>query len=283
VTLTFLAILPGDPLCDPSQYFRIVSSFLTWLKKETKLKPIWILCSSEMEEILGERLGWKTLSCVSEERVDTSKKTAESDPEVAKKIRKAIAEGVKIIDIDWHVPVPEDIKTRANERVKDWLANRKGTQIHLSNIDLFRDEAHRRYFVAEDKEGRLCGIAVLAQLAPRHGWQAKYSLDFPDAPSGTIELIVTHALSAASQAGIKKLTFGGGAAAHLTPGHHLSGTKVKMLSATYDTIMKQFHLNRKTEFRAKMGATEDPSWICYPPHGLGSKGIRAIMRFFQDD
>src|SRR5271154_3367413 len=128
VTLTFLAILPGDPLCDPSQYFRIVSSFLTWLKKETRLKPIWILCSSEMEEILGERLGWKTLSCVSEERVDTSKKTAESDPEVAKKIRKAITEGVKITDIDWHVPVPEDIKERANERVKDWLANPKGTQ-----------------------------------------------------------------------------------------------------------------------------------------------------------
>jgi aspartyl-tRNA synthetase len=277
------AILPGDPLCDPSQYFRIVSSFLTWLKKDTKLKPIWILCSSDMEEVLGERLGWKTLSCVSEERVDTGKKSAESDPEVARKIRKATADGVKITDVDWHQPVPEDIKKRANERVKDWLANRKGTQIHLSNIDLFRDEAHRRYFIAEDKEGKLCGIAVLAQLAPRHGWQAKYCLDFPDAPSGTIELVTTHALSAAGQAGIKSLTFGGGAAAHLTPGHHLSGTKVKMLSATYDTIMKQFHLNRKSEFRAKMGATEDPSWICYPPHGLGSRGIRAIMHFFQDE
>ena len=60
------------------------------------------------------------------------------------------------------------------------------------------------------------------------------------------------------------LTFGGGAAAHLTPGHHLSGTKVKMLQAAYDGIMKQFHLNRKSEFRAKMGATEDPIWICYP-------------------
>jgi hypothetical protein len=60
------------------------------------------------------------------------------------------------------------------------------------------------------------------------------------------------------------LTFGGGAAAHLTPGHHLSGTKVKMLQAAYDSIVKQFHLNRKSEFRAKMGATEDPIWICYP-------------------
>jgi hypothetical protein len=37
-----------------------------------------------------------------------------------------------------------------------------------------------------------------------------------------------------------------------------------MLQAAYDSIMKQFHLNRKSEFRAKMGATEDPIWICYP-------------------
>ena len=250
------AILPGDPLCDPSQYYLVASSFLTWLKKETKLKPIWILCGAEMEEVLGERLGWRTLSCVSEERVDTSVNKAESDPEVSRKIRKAQAEGLKITDIDFHQPVPQDIKTRAEARVKDWLANRKGTQIHLSNIDLFRDERHRRYFVAEDKDGTLCGIAVLAQLAPRHGYQAKYCLDFPGAPSGTIELVTTHAISAAAQSGIKNLTFGGGAAAHLTPGHHLHGAKVKLLSSTYDGMVKQFHLNRKTEFRSKMGATE---------------------------
>ena len=169
-------------MCDPSQFVRVVGSFLAWLKKETKLKPIWILCGPEMEEVLGERFGWKTLSCVAEERVDTGKNVAEHDAEVQKKIRRAQNEGVKIIDIDPKEPVPEELKVRANERVKDWLANRKGTQIHLSNIDLFRDERHRRYFAAEDKDGRLVGIAVMAQLAPRHGWQAKYSLDFPDAP-----------------------------------------------------------------------------------------------------
>jgi hypothetical protein len=176
------AILPGDPLCDPSQFFRVVSSFLSWLKKETKLKPIWMLCGPEMEEVLGERFGWKTLSCVAEERVDTAKNVADHDTEVQRKIRRAQNEGVKVTDIDWKEPVPEALKARANERVKDWLANRKGTQIHLSNIDLFRDERHRRYFIAEDKEGKLVGIAVIAMLAPRHGWQAKYSLDFPDAP-----------------------------------------------------------------------------------------------------
>lgn len=33
----------------------------------------------------------------------------------------------------------------------------------------------------------------------------------------------------------------------------MSGTKMKMLGATYDAIVKQFNLGRKSEFREKMG------------------------------
>lgn len=277
------AIILGDPLCDPSQYYRIISSFLHWLKKETKYKPIFVLVGREAEEVLGERLGWKTLSPVAEERVDLIRSHPENDPEVARKIRKAHSEGVKITDLDHNKPIPDEIKQRANKRVHDWLNNRKGQQIHLSNIDLFRDEKHRRYYIAEDKEGTLCGIAVMAEIAPRHGWQAKYTLDFPDAPSGTIEAITIHALQAAAAAGVQQVSFGGGASPHLLPGHHMTGTKVKVLQATYDGIIKQFNLVRKSEFREKMGAIADPVYVAYPAHGLGSRGIRAILKFFQDD
>ncbi len=276
------AILPGNPLCDPSQYLRTISGFLHWLKRETKLSPIWILCSYEVEEVLGERFGWKTLTCVADERVDTERNPAVTDSEISRKCRHAKAGGVKITDVPEGKPVPEDVKGRANTRVQDWLANRKGKQIHLSNIDLFRDEAHRRYFYAEDKDGQICGTAVLAQLAPRLGWQAKYTLDFPAAPSGTIEYITTHAISVAAASGIKSLTFGGGATDHLIPGHHLSGANVKLLQRVYDATVKQFHLTRKSEFRAKMGAKEDLLWIAYPPYRLGGRGIKAIMNFFED-
>jgi ergosteryl-3beta-O-L-aspartate synthase len=275
------AILPGNPLCDPRQYSLIITAFLSWLKTETTFKPIWILCSVEAQEILGERLGWKTLSCVADEHVDPEKNPALSDPDVQRKIRHAQAEGVKITDHPANKAVPENIKSRANARVAEWLTNRKGTQIHLSQIDLFHDETHRRYFYAEDKTKQLCGIAVLAPLAPRLGWQAKYTFDFPGSPSGTIEHITTHAISASRSLGIRNLTFGAGATDHLVPGHHLSGAKVRVLQRAYDATVKQFHLTRKSEFRAKMGATEEPLWIAYPPHGLGAKGIKAVMNFFQ--
>ncbi|KUL87586.1 hypothetical protein ZTR_04551 [Talaromyces verruculosus] len=276
------AIIPGDPLCDPSQYNRVISSFLHWLKRETKLKPIWILVSPPVEELLGEKLGWRSLSCIAEERVDPSRNLMASDTEVARKIRHAENEGVKLVDVPHGELPPDEIRAKIDQRIKDWLANRKGTQIHLSGIAPWRDYEHRWYFYATDKEGKIAAFVALAMLAPRQGMQVKYSLDFPDAPSGTIEHIVTHAIQTASKSGVKSLTFGAGATAHLTPGHHMKGAKVRMLQHTYEAVAKQFHLTRKSEFRMKLGAHEEPLYIAYPPHGLGSRGIRAIMNFFED-
>ena len=62
----------------------------------------------------------------------------------------------------------------------------------------------------------------------------------------------------------------------------MHGAKVKVLQNTYETIVKQFKLDRKTDFRAKLGATEDMVYIAYPPRGLGSRGIKAILNFFED-
>lgn len=276
------AIIPGDPLCDPSQYDRIVTQFLLWLKRETRYKPIWILCSPDIEDILGEKFGWRSLSCVAEDRVNPMTNRAAQDSEVARKIRRAQNEHVKIHSFPLGQPLPDETKAKIDERIQDWLSNRTGTQVHLSDINPWRDERHRRYFYATDSEGTICSFVVLAQLSPRNGMQVKYSLDFPQSPNGAIEYIVTHAIQSAAKSGVQSLTFGGGATAQMTPGHHMHGAKVKVLQNTYEAIVKQFKLDRKTEFRAKLGATEDLLYIAYPPRGLGSRGIKAILNFFED-
>jgi nondiscriminating aspartyl-tRNA synthetase len=276
------AIIPGNPACDPKQYTRTITQFLQWLRRETKLKPVWILCSPEVETILGERLGWRSLSCIAEERVDPSRNQAASDGEIARKLRRAENEGIKLVSMNQGEMPPDDIRKKIDVRIAEWLANRKGTQVHLSEIRPWCDSEHRWYFYAVDKEGTISAFVALAQLSPAHGMQVKYSLDFPGAPNGVIEYIVTHAIQTAAKSGVRGLTFGAGATAQLIPGHNMHGTKVKMLEHTYEALAKQFHLVRKSEFRAKLGATEDPLYISYPSHGLGSKGIRAILNFFED-
>ncbi|PGG95751.1 aspartate-tRNA(Asn) ligase [Blastomyces parvus] len=275
------AIIPGNPLCDPSQYSKVTIRFLRWLKTETRMKPIWILCSMPVEEILGEKLGWRTLSCVAEARIDPSRNQAAADADIAKKIRQAEREGVKVHHIPSDKPLPEDITSKIDARINEWRTHRKGPQIYLSDIKPWRSPRNYQYYYATDSTGTICAFVSLARLGANN-MQIKYSLDFPGAPSGSIEYLITHAVQSAGKFGIKALTFGAGASSTLTPGHNMSSTKGKVLQTTYEAIVKQFGLNRKTEFRAKLGAFEEPLFIAYPRHGMGSKGIRAILNFFED-
>jgi ergosteryl-3beta-O-L-aspartate synthase len=275
------AIIVGDPLCEMAQYTMIITHFLTYLKKNRSLKPLWLLVGPAVETVLAERFNWRTFSVVAELRLDPAK--ASDDGEVQRKIRHAQKEGVKLSDISLGGPVPDDLKEKTDKRVVDWHANRKGKQVHLTDIHLWQDMEHRAYHFAYDSEGTVVAVVAIAQLAPQHGWQIKYALDFPGAPSGTIEYIVTHALKGLAAAGETNVTFGGGASNKFTPGHNLKGTRVKVLSKAYHAIMTELRLTAKSEFREKLGAQEDPVYLCYPPKGLGPMGVKAILNFFEDE
>ena len=91
-----------------------------------------------------------------------------------------------------------------------------------------------------------------------------------------------HALTVIKTAGATSCTFGGGASNNFVPGANLKGAKVKMLSKAYHTISTELKLTQKSEFREKLGAYEDPIYVCYPPKGLGPKGVHAVLSFFED-
>ena len=275
------AITIGEPLCDKSQKARVIRAYLQWLKTSTHLKPLWLLVGYETEEFLGEKLGWRTLTCLAEERARPADVKARIDHDVARKVRHAEREGIKLVDLPPEQSVPDDIRQQCDVRIQDWLAHRQGRQVHLTDVKPWRDMEHRRYFYAHDKNKKICALVVLARLSVEHGFQVKWSLDFPEAPGGTIEYLILHALEAARQAGAKQVTFGASAVDSLTPIHNLKGLSIKTLSRTYHTIASQLKLVQKGEFREKLGAEEDPVYICYPRHGLGAKGVRAIMNFFE--
>jgi nondiscriminating aspartyl-tRNA synthetase len=283
VPMDGFAITVGDPLCHESQYLKTMTGYLKYIKKERNLKPLWLLVGGPVEEVLATKFNWRTFSVTGEQRVDPAHNPAEKDADVQRKIRHAEKEGIKISDYPIGSPPPPEVKQKVDARVEDWLKNRKGRQVHLTNIHPWQDEEHRQYHIAQTPDGTIAAFVAMAQLSPDHGWQVKYSLDFPNAPSGSIEYIVTHALKAVAASGAESVTFGGGASSKFSPGHNVKGTRVKVLSRAYHAIATELKLTNKTEFREKLGAIDDPSYICYPPHGLGPMAIKAILNFFEDD
>lgn len=230
------SITIGDPLCHQSQYAKTIAGYLRYIKKERHLKPIWLLVNTPIEEILANKFDFRTFSVAAEQRLDPGNNPAVKDVEIQRKIRHAEKEGVKIHDIPIGTPVPDAIREKIDQRVEDWLKGRKGKQVHLTDVHPWQDVAHRQYHYGVTPDGLITGLVIMAQLSPDHGWQVKFSLDFPGAPSGSIEALVMHALKQAAAGGATSVTFGGGAMNKFTPGHNLKGTRVKVLSKAYSTL-----------------------------------------------
>jgi aspartyl-tRNA synthetase len=273
------ALIMGNPLCDPRQYPSVVSSFLRYLKLSEDLRPIWLLVSAQMEEILGSKLGWRTLTSVAEERVDTN-----NAAQVTKKERQAKNADLKIHSTALGEPVPDDVQAKCDKRIQDWKDNRKGKkQVHITELRPWISMKHRRYLWAEDKQGEIAGLVILHRLSPQNGYQIKFALDFPGSPSGSIEALIGQALRLLQSSGVRNVTFGAGATDELEVGHNLNGIKAKILSHTYKTVAQSLKLVAKSEFREKFGAKNDPVYICYPFMGLGVSGARTLIKFFEDE
>ena len=273
------ALIVGDPLCDASQVPSVITEFLAHIAA-CGLKPVWLMASADVEEVLSTRFGWCSLTCTADQRIpDIRQNAARHDPEIQRKVRHARKEGVSVHAYGLSETVPPALQAECDERIALWLANRRGAQARLTRVQPWTDQAHRQYFFARDARGTLCCLVVLAQLAPAHGFQVKWALNFPDAPSGAIEHTILAALDAVSSTSI---TFGTAASTRIAPVHGLSGVAFHILSAVYNGFAEKLHLFSKGDFREKLGAINDPTYICYPKHGLSMHGLRNLIAFFRD-
>jgi ergosteryl-3beta-O-L-aspartate synthase len=129
------------------------------------------IARQEVEEVLDTEFGWRSLSCSAERHVDLTHDGHTTDKDVERRIRHAKSADFKVIDLGSSVPA--EIRDRCNTRIKEWQEIHEGTQVHLSQITPWKDMAHRHYLYAEDREGGICALVVLAQITPRYGVQVK--------------------------------------------------------------------------------------------------------------
>jgi aspartyl-tRNA synthetase len=264
-----LCMMTGDPLCDQSQYKEVINAFIKFVGSELRLTPMWMLVSYAVQKILASELGWRTLSCTEEQRVDAENHHAMNSGPKARRVER---EGVKIHE----VKPDDDFIKRADPSIEEWKASRQGKQVHLTEVRPWVDPEHRRYFAAE-KDGRVLAMVVLAKLAPRHGWQVKWALDFPRSVNGAIEVLIEYALSSVSG----QVTFGVGVSEKMTPGEHLHGIRARFLATTYNSLTESLGLRQKADFRSKFGALGEEVYICYPRHGVGLRDLQRVIKFFQ--
>ena len=89
-----------------------------------------------------------------------------------------------------------------------WLASRPIAPMgFLVQVHPFTFRAERRYFVAE-RDGQVVAFLGMVPIYARRGWFFEDFLRDPDAPNGTVELLVDAAMRAAAAEGAPRVTLG---------------------------------------------------------------------------
>lgn len=262
-------IIWGNPLCERTQYPEVAKAFLDWANGEGH-KPVWVCANKEMEQLLCNDFGWRAVMCVQEDGLDPTKSNPEANKEVRKHIRGAENKGCKIV-VEPGEP-SDEVKKEIDEVIANWKQGRRGTQVHATNVEPWRDIEHRRYFYARNAENKIVGFLFIAKIAS--GWAIKDSLQTTDAPKNLTEWLISSAIHSLADDDEHYLTFGPTPAESLKAADNLSGSGVKFLSASYSGIQKSL-LGNKREFREKFSVEGEPIFVCFPPHGLGRQIGRA--------
>ena len=281
----------GNPLCEGRQLKEVVSTFLKWCEREG-FSPIWCCVSDPTERVLAEELGWRAVCCIQEDVLDPRRAEPEKNKEVRRHIRGAQRAGCRIIEEDG---VPnEKVRREIDKLIQEWKTSRKGTQVHTTNVEPWRDTEHRKYFYSRDADGKVkyqktfplyiglpdfkvIGFLFLAKVG--NGWAIKDSIASKFSPKNLTEWLIASAIQSLANDGESRLTFGPTPAESLTSADNsqISTGTVKFLNKTYSGI-EHAVLGNKREFRRKFSTEGEPIFVCFPPHGLGRHGISALMK-----
>ena len=123
-------------------------------------------------------------------------------------LRRARAKGVtvQIVDADaLRAPVRH---TALQQLIARWFASRPMARLgFLVEVDPFEWLSHRRSFVAT-RAGAPVALLSIVPVPTREGWLFEHLLRDPDAPNGTAELLVHHAMLALAADGVSWVTLG---------------------------------------------------------------------------
>jgi phosphatidylglycerol lysyltransferase len=105
-----------------------------------------------------------------------------------------------------HTPGP--VRAEIETVLQRWLASRRmSAMAFLVDLQPFHQAAERRYYIAEH-DGRAVGFLSAIPVYQRNGWFFEDVLRVPEAPNGTVELLIDTAMRDAATRGDRFVTLG---------------------------------------------------------------------------
>jgi phosphatidylglycerol lysyltransferase len=199
-------VVAGAPVCARERLAEVIDEFETdsrnrnrricYFGAEARLDEVFARNESHSRALLGAQPAW-----------DPAKWSAiiRSHSSLRAQLNRARNKGVTIVE---YSPDEAMQSQELNDVLTKWLASRGLPPLHfLVEPDTLDRLADRRIFVARQDES-VVAFAVLSPIPARNGWLVEQFPRVKGAPNGTIELLLTEAVTTICESGASYVTLG---------------------------------------------------------------------------
>ena len=197
-----------------------------------------------------------------------------ASPSLREQVRRARAKGVRVRAVDAHDATTADAPNRAavlalHDR---WLGTRELAPMgFLARVEPEPFLPGQRLFLAE-RGSELVAMLFVAPVWGRDGWLLQNLIRSPEAPNGSSELLVDHAMRAARHAGHRFVTLG------LAP---LAGDVRPPLRLARAAGRALYDFRGLRAFKSKLKPDRwDPVYLSYPPETSAPRAVVDVLTAF---
>ena len=190
-------VAAGAPLCAPNRFLELAQRFAADARRSRRRTAFFAVEGRFVEAVpwpnllVGEQPEWNANEWT---------ETVRASGSLREQLRRARAKGVSIRTAAPAEFASEDAPLRLalEALVAGWLGRREMAPLgFLVQVDPLTLLEHHQVHVAE-QHGRLVGFLSVSPILARGGWLLQNLVRAHDAPNGTSELLVDHAMRAAS-------------------------------------------------------------------------------------
>lgn len=276
------AVVLSDPICPPEQMPELAFAFQKYCQEQS-WNAIYVMATERFAKWainnLCSILIESSEECVFDPQIDPTQ------GHKAQKLRNYFNHAQKLgltVHEYFSVEIDSELENSLQNVADEWIRKRKGPQIHLGYLRLFKHRAYKRWFYIKHAE-QFLGVAVLCKLEAKQGWLLKYLITLPEAPRGASELLMVSILEALRAENCRFLTNGILPLDHLGETQGLNAISRCLTKIAFNTVKWIFKLNQRKTFWRQFKPRTAPYYALLTNPKLGFKEIRAVLKAVKID
>lgn len=273
------AVAFGDPVCAPEDKPILAQEFQNFCESQ-KLGTVYTLVSQEFADWAINNLSATSIEFGDKFVLDPQNhllnNTGSKSGLIRKKVKHAVKEGIIVKEYLQEEP---RIEEGIMEVVRSWLQKRRGPQVYLCQVNLFKDRMGKRYFYAE-REGKIIGLLMLNAIQAKNGWLLNNLMIAKSTPNGLSELLVMTALETIAAENCSYVVVGPLVGHQLGRITGIGQMKENLIRWVFKLLKYVFSLDGQTTFWKKFEHNIEGCYLIFPKNNFGFTSLKALLQAF---